>query len=82
MQLLQNKSIGHNFARAFFLFGKRAFAQSDLVCLLFFYKIFFFASGVKTFNIDERESLAVRCLVYLSILPTNTINQITPYMYY
>ena len=51
------------------------------VCSLY-KRHFFFASRAKTFNMDETDSIVFRRSVYLFILPTNAISQITTYMYY
>ena len=42
----------------------------------------FIASRATTFNMDKTDSIDVWGLVYLFILPTNTINQITTKMFY
>ena len=61
----------------YFSFGKRVLFKFDF-CLL----ALFFASGTRTFNIDETDSIVFIRSVYLFILPTNTIDQVTRYMHY
>ena len=64
------------FTRAIFLFGKGVLFKLIFVCSLFLYKTFFSPAEPGLFNMNDTNS------VYLFILPTNVINQITRYMYY
>ena len=53
-----------------------------LLVSYFFTRHFSFDSGARTCNMNEIDSIVFICLVYLFILPTNSINQINTYMYY
>ena len=71
-----------NLCTCYFFFGKRVLFKLSFVCLFFLYKTLFFASGARTLNMDETDNIVFRRSVYLFILQTNTITQITTYMYY
>ena len=65
-----------------FFFLKREFLFKLILFVCSFYtRHFFFASLARTFNIDETDSIVFRRPISVFIPPTNTINQITTYMY-
>ena len=65
----------------YFSLWKERFAWIEF-CLFVCFCTFFFTSGTRTFHMDKIDSIFFRRPVYLFILPTNTINLITTYMYY
>ena len=62
----------------FFFLVERMF----LFVLFFFIQDTFFTNRATTFNKNETDGIVFRRSIYLFILPTNTINQISTYMYY
>ena len=67
-RLLQSQRYHHifcnrlklNLCSCFFLFGKRVLFKLIFVCLLFLYETLLFASGARTFNMGEKDSIYFR----------------------
>ena len=72
-----------NFCTWFFSLLERGFLFKFIFFVCSFYtRHFFFASGSRTFNMDETNSTIFRGSIYLFILQANAINQVTIHMYY